>query len=243
MKEYFDKIKLSFYNHCMVYDIEKMSLKGLNKLFQVAEYFKDKAEINGFPALFTIEENLHLDGLSDDDLNDIISGFLDEGILNNRERVNYKLVRFGDSEEDDVVQTNDVTVRINYDNLNFFYNRLKEKISGLKSDNHLDVKYKLGSNIEFDEKNHVLKVGDESVRFSRGISPDVLTIIFNSPEESHYYSEMACEIDQLNDKISGKIPYSCAYINEKIYNKTGLKNFLSFNYDKNGSVKIEEKYI
>ena len=227
----------------MVYDIGKMSLKGLNKLFLVAEYFKDKAEINGFPTPFTIEENIHLDGLSDDDLSDIISGFLGEGILNDKERVNYKLVRFGDSDEDDVVQTNDVTVRIDYEKLNVFYNQLKEKIGELKSDNHLDAKYSLGKNIKFDIKSHILEIKGESVKFARGISPDVLTIIFSSPEESHYYSEMAYEIDQLNDKISGKIPYSCAYINEKIYNKTGLKDFLSFNYDKNGSVKIEEEYL
>jgi len=223
--------------------MEKMSPKGLDKLFRVAEYFKDKAEINGFPTPFTIEENLHLDGLSDDDLSDIISGFLGEGILNDRERVNYKLVRFGDSDEDDVVETNDVTVRIDYEKLNFFYDRLKEKISKFKSDKYLDVKYGLGKNIEFDEKNHILKVGDESVKFARGISPDVLTIIFSNPKESHYYSEMAFEIDQLNNKISEKIPYACAYINEKIYNKAGLKDFLSFSYDKAGSVKIEEKYI
>jgi len=227
----------------MVYDIEKMSLKGLHKLFQVAEYFKDKAEINGFPAPFTIEENLHLDGLSDDDLNDIISGFLGEGILNDKERVNYKLVRIGDSNEDDVVETNDINVRIDYEKLNVFYNRLKEKVSELKSSDYLDVKYSLSKNIKFDEKNHVLKVGDEGVKFARGISPDVLTIIFNNPKESHYYSEMAYGIDQFNDKIGEKIPYACAYINEKIYNKAGLKDFLSFSYDKRGSVKIEEKYI
>lgn len=225
----------------MSYDIEKLSLKALEKIFLVLDDIKYNIEIQNKTKWLNMGKVEGIDGISKIEHRRIM-----ESLLENTDFL-----------FDTPYTAGDCCLEVRLDKLDLFLQKVSARIRELKGE-HVPKENSSKRELAFDKIESILFIdGYEvkiAVRDKKTVAHDILEYILvdncENLGDDFYYSEIA--FDKFGDEKYKSNPTAwrkyhaaCMDIQDKIRKQTANKidDFLIYNASQKGRVKINQKYL